>query len=100
MNTLKSITVVMHDGQTDHSFEVDLARHCVLVWDDAGWDLLADHYKHVKKDVQKEKAVRERRCPKATPKSAAQAAKLAAPAPGGEAVIAMKTPDCMPTNWP
>lgn len=100
MNTLKSITVTVQDGKTEHTFEVDLDKDCVLVWGEAGWDLLADHYKHVKKDAQKEKAVREKSCPKATPKPVALGANLAGPGPGGESVIAMKTPDCLPTGWP
>ena len=100
MNTLKSITVTMNDGKTDHAFEVDLDKTCLLVWGDVGWEVLADHYKHVKQDAAKEKAVRERKCPKATPKNAASAAKLATPAPSGEAVIGIKSPDCKPSEWP
>jgi hypothetical protein len=90
----------MHDGKTDHTFEVDLDKHCLLVWGDAGWDVLADHYKLVKPDAAKEKAVRERTCPKATPKGAASVAKLVAPAPGGEALIGIKSPSCQPSEWP
>ena len=101
MSTLKSITVTVNDGQADHTFEVDIAKDCVLVWNKEGWELLADHYKHVKPDAKKEKAVRERTCAKATPKPAATpAAKLTALALSGDSVIALKTPDCLPTGWP
>ena len=100
MNTLKAITVTVNDGKTDHTFEVDIDKHCLLVWGPSGWDVLADHYKHVKKDAAQEHAVRERKCPKATPKVVGSTAKLVGPALGGEAVIAIKTPDCKPTEWP
>jgi hypothetical protein len=104
MSTLKSITVTVSDGKTDHTFEVDIDKNCLLVWGTAGWAVLADHYKLVKQDAAKEKAVRERTCPKATPKATlkdgALGAKLVGPAPSGEAVIAMKTPDCLPSTWP
>jgi hypothetical protein len=100
MNTLKAITVTMNDGKTDHTFEVDIDKNCLLAWGAGGWDVLADHYKHVKKDAAKEKAVRERKCPKAKPRSGASAAKLVAPATGGAPVIALKNPDCSTTEWP
>jgi hypothetical protein len=100
MNKLKSITVTMNDGKTDHTFEVDIDKNCLLVWGDAGWEVLADHYKHVKKDAAKEQVVRERKCPKATPKTVAKAAKLVGPAPITAALIGLKTPDCDPSQWP
>jgi hypothetical protein len=100
MNTLKAITVTMNDGKTDHTFEVDVDKNCLLVWGAGGWEVLADHYKHVKKDATKEQAVRGRKCPTATPKTVAPTAKRVGPATGGAALIAIKTPDCQPSQWP
>lgn len=100
MSTLKSITVTVSEGKADHTFEVDIAKNCVLVWGEGGWSLLADHYKHVKQDAKKERDVRGKTCPKATPKPGAPTAKLVAPAIGGNAVIALKDPKCHSTQWP
>jgi hypothetical protein len=101
MSTLVSITVTVNDGTQDHTFDVDTTKDCVLVWNAAGWDMLADYYQGVKQNPGKAQEVRDRTCPKATPKStAALAATLVAPAPSGDAVIALKDPDCFPTEWP
>jgi hypothetical protein len=100
MNTLVSITVTVNDGTLDHTFDVDTKKDCVLVWNAAGWDLLADYYQDVKKNPGKAQEVRDRTCPKATPKPAALATTFAVPAPSGGAVIALKDPTCWPTEWP
>lgn len=100
MNTLVSITVTVNDGTQDHTFDVDTTKDCVLVWNAAGWDVLADYYQDVKRDPGKAQEVRDRTCPKATPKPAALAATLAMPAPSGDAVIAIKTISCDPNEWP
>jgi hypothetical protein len=100
MNTLKSIIVTVNDGVQDHTFEVDLDTNCSLFWNKEGWQVLEDYYVKVKPDPVKARQVRDRACPKAKPKSAALATTLAAPAPSGDAVIALKEPDCLPTGWP
>ena len=94
MSTLVSIVVTLNDGTQNLSFEVDTEKDCALFWKDAGWDVLADYYKHVLKDPKKEKEVRDRACPKAKPKQGTAQALAVAP------VIALKTPDCIPTQWP
>ena len=99
MSTLVSITVVVNDGQNDQTFNVDIANNCMLVWDDAGWDVLMDYYKDVKKDHKKAKEVKDRQCPEAKPRHGAALAK-AAPLGGGSPVIALKDPECNPTQWP
>jgi hypothetical protein len=101
MSKLVSIVVTVNDGTQDRTFNVDTETNCVLVWKDSGWDLLADYYKHVKKDHKKEKEVRDRTCPEAKPKPGAggRAELIAAPM-GGTPVIGLKSPDCDPTQWP
>lgn len=94
MSKLVSIVVTVNDGTGDKVFNVDTDRNCSLFWNKEGWDVLADYYKDVKKNPKKEKEVRDRTCPKAKPK---QGEALAGPA---EAVIALKAPDCEPTQWP
>ncbi len=100
MSTLVSITVTVNDGIRDHTFDVDTTKDCVLVWNAAGWDMLADYYQGVKQDPATAKEVRDRTCPKATPKPASLATPLTAPTPSGDAVIALKDPTCLPTEWP
>lgn len=95
MNRLLSITVVAETDAGPQTFEVDLASHCVLVWDDAGWEVLAEYYGQVKHDPAMAKEVRERKCPKAKPKGAASA-----PEAGSAALIALKSPACDPSEWP
>jgi hypothetical protein len=97
-----SITVVVNDGQNDQTHHVDIAHNCMLVWGAAGWDVLADYYDKVKKDPAMAKDVRDRKCPKAKAKNAAliAGASMTLTAGASPAVIAMKTPECMPTQWP
>lgn len=95
MSTLVSITVVVDDGAGNRSFQVDTTKDCVLVWGDAGWDVLADYYEKAKHNPAKAKEVRDRKCPKAKPK-ADSALASGDPAP----VVALKTADCEPTQWP
>jgi|GEM_PF-4602365 len=97
MSTLVSILVTVNDGTQDRTFEVDIENDCALFWNKDGWDVLADYYKDVKKDPAKEKEVRDRTCPKAKPR---EGSALAEAAPGAAAVIALKTPSCLPTEWP
>lgn len=96
MSTLVSITVVVNDGTGDRTFQVDTAKECVLVWGDAGWDLLAGYYEKVKHDPARAREVRDRTCPKARPKAGVT---FAAVEPA-DAVIALKDVDCYPTEWP
>jgi hypothetical protein len=96
MSMLVSITVVVNDGTGDRTFQVDTVKDCVLVWGDAGWDLLADYYEKAKHNPAKAKEVRDRTCPKAKPK---EGSTLAAAEPA-DAVIALKDVDCYPTQWP
>ena len=101
MSHLVSITVTVHNGNTDETFNVDINKDCALVWGPKGWEILADHYKHVHVDAAKERKVREKTCPKATPRpgSASVVAPMMVAAPA-DPVIALKTPDCDPTQWP
>ena len=59
MSTVQSITVVLDDGS---SFQVDTTANCVLVWSDAGWDVLSEYYDKVKHDPTLAKQVRDRKC--------------------------------------
>lgn len=95
MNRLTSIVVTVETDGGPQTFPVDLDQNCLLVWGDAGWNVLADYYDQVKHDPAMAKEVRDRACPKAKPKDAATA-----PEAGGTALIALKTPDCLPTEWP
>ena len=95
MNTLKSITVVWNDGQTDHTFEVDLEKDCALFWGDKGWEVLEKHYKHAHVDKDKEAKVRSRSCDRATPRQPGSTAPaMATPT----AAFAIKTQGCIPTQ--
>ncbi|HEX4846081.1 MAG TPA: hypothetical protein VFV26_07655 [Geothrix sp.] len=96
MSTLVSITVVVDDGAGNRTFQVDTTKDCVLVWGDAGWDVLADYYEKAKHNPAKAKEVRDRKCPKAKPK---QGETSAVPATG-DPVIALKDEFCEPTQWP
>lgn len=93
MNQIASIVVTVQTEAGPQVFPVDVDRQCVLVWSDAGWDVLAEYYEKVKGDPAKAKEVRERKCPKAKSGDEAQAASV-------DAVLALKDPDCNPTQWP
>jgi hypothetical protein len=95
MNQITSIVVTAQTDAGPQVFSVDVDKQCVLVWSDAGWDVLADYYDKVKHDPAKAKEVRERKCPKA--KSKDGAVTLAA---ASEAVFALKSDECDPTQWP
>lgn len=95
MNQITSIVVTAQTDAGPQTFSVDVANECVLVWNDAGWDVLADYYDKVKHDPAKAKEVRERKCPKAKSKDGAGTV----PAESS-ALIALKDPDCNPTEWP
>ena len=95
MNQITSIVVTMQTDTGLQTFSVDVANQCVLVWNEAGWDVLADYYDKVKHDPAKAKEVRERKCPKAKSKDGG-----AARAADAAALIALKTPGCDPTEWP
>ena len=95
MSSVQSITVVLDDGS---SFQVDTEANCLLVWGDAGWAVLEEYYSKAKGEKNRAKEVKDRTCPKAKPKGGAA---LTAAAPTSTtAVIALKTPDCLPTEWP
>ena len=94
MNKLVSIVVTVNDGSRDHTFEVDTEKQCLLVWNPEGWDTLAEYYE-AKGEPAKAQEVRDRKCPKAQPRMPADAA-----APAGDAVVALKTRTCLPTEWP
>lgn len=96
MSSIQSITVVLDDGS---SFQVDTTANCVLVWNDAGWDMLEEYYSKAKGEKHKAKEVKDRACPKAKPRHGDALAK-AAPMGGGSPVIALKSPVCDPTQWP
>ncbi len=95
MNKLVSIVVTVNDGTQDHTFQVDTDAQCALFWNQAGWDVLADFYRDVKKNPEKEQEVRDRKCPKAKPRNAEDET-----TPGGEPVMVLKTTFCLPTEWP
>ena len=97
MNKVTSIVVTVSNGTKKHTFDVDLKKACCLFWNQEGWDVLADFYKDVKKDPKEEKEVRERKCPKAKPRKGAARCEED---PGGVPVIALKDPECNPTQWP
>lgn len=97
MNKLVSIVVTVSDGTKECTFDVDLERACCLFWNQKGWDVLADFYKDVKKDPKKEKEVKDRKCPKAKPR---KDTRCETGDPGGGPIIALKDPDCEPTQWP
>lgn len=92
MSTITSIVVSLDDGST---FNVDLTKDCCLFWSDAGWNVLADYY-DLKGNKNKAKEVRDKKCPKAKPKGGQALATAASSDP----VIALKQPDCTPTEWP
>ena len=91
MSSVQSITVVLDDGS---SFQVDTTANCVLVWSDAGWDVLSEYYDKVKHDPTLAKQVRDRKCPKAKSKQGTATTTAAT------AVIALKDVTCLPTGWP
>jgi hypothetical protein len=95
MNTLKSITVVWNDGQSDRTFEVDIDKDCALFWGASGWEVLEKHYKHVHVDAKKEGDVRRRACALASPKDSGGTSALT---PTAQAVFALKQPGCIPTQ--
>ena len=95
MNKLVSIVVTVNDGFKDHTFKVDTEQQCALFWSKDGWDALAEFYRDVQKNPEKEREVRDRKCPKAKPQEGTDEAK-----PGGEPVIAIKAPCGIPTQWP
>ena len=95
MNTLKSITVVWNDGQSDRTFDVDIDKECALFWGVNGWEILEKHYKHVHVDSKKEGDVRKRTCAIASPRDPGSAV---APTPTTQAVFALKQAGCIPTQ--
>jgi hypothetical protein len=97
MNKVVSIVVTVSDGKKKHTFDVDLEQACCLFWNQEGWDVLADFYRDVKKDPKEEKEVRERKCPKAKPRKGTMRCE---DEPGDGPVIALKDPECNPTQWP
>lgn len=95
MNQLTSIVVTVQTDAGPQTFNVDIAKDCVLVWNDAGWDVLADYYDKAKHDPTKAKEVRDRKCPKAHAKDSTTTS-----AATDTAVIALKSDACDPTQWP
>ncbi len=96
-NKIVSIVVTVSDGTQECTFDVDLKKACCLFWNKEGWNVLADFYRDVKKDPEKEKEVRERKCPKAKPRKGSASCEGN---PNGIPVIALKTTTCLPTEWP
>lgn len=94
MNRLTSIVVTIQTDAGPQTFDVDIDKDCVLVWGEAGWQVLADYYAG-KGEKAKAKEVREKKCPKARPKGG-----TAGTGTDATAVIALKDPSCDPSQWP
>lgn len=95
MNQLSSIVVTVQTDAGPQTFDVDIVNDCVLVWNDAGWDVLADYYDKVKHDPAKAAEVRGRKCPRAHGKG-----ETAGATADPTAVVALKSDGCDPSQWP
>ena len=100
MNTLVSIVVTVNDGTGNQTFNVDIANNCLLVWSDAGWNVLSDYYQDVKKEPKKAKQVKDRKCPKAKPHHGAGVSPMLLATNPADPVVAIKDNTCDPSQWP